>query len=85
MKFQDELGTRSGGVHYDHLVPLVCITEKIAICKCSHEMINGWQDDEAGMKGAGDAAEAQSSKMIVGNLRGALAPAQEPLRHSAHG
>jgi hypothetical protein len=41
-------------------------------------MINSWQDDEAGMKGAGDAAEAQSSEMIVRDLRGALAPAQEP-------
>ena len=49
-------------------------------------MINSWQDDEAGMKGAGDAAEAQSSEMIVRDLRGALAPAQEPpLRHSAYG
>ena len=30
------------------------------------------------MKGAGDAAEAQSSEMIVRDLRGVLAPAQEP-------
>ena len=43
------------------------------------------EDDGAGMKGAGDVAEAQSSKMIMRNLRGALAPAQEPLRHCAHG
>lgn len=45
---------------------------------CDHEMINSWQDDEAGMKGAGNAAEAQSSGAIVRDLRGALAPAREP-------
>ena len=56
----------------------MCIIEKIVICKCTHEMINSWQDDEAGMKGAGDTAEAQGSEMIVRNLRGALASAQEP-------
>lgn len=47
-------------------------------------MINSWEDDEAGMKGAGDVAEHRARKMIMRNLRGALAPAQEPLRHSAH-
>ena len=41
-------------------------------------MINSWQGDEAGMKGAGDVAEAQSSEMIVQDLRGALASVQEP-------
>ena len=87
MKFLDGFGARSGGARCDHLVPLVCIIEKIVISRCTHEMINSWQDDEAGMKGAGDAAEAQSSEMIVRDLRGALAPAQEPppLRHSAYG
>ena len=48
-------------------------------------MINSWQDDEAGMKGAGDAAEAQSSDMIVQIYVGYLHLHKSPLRHIAHG
>ena len=62
MKFLDELGERSGEVYCDHLVPLVCIIEKIVICRCTHEMINSWEDDEAAMKGAGDVAEHRARR-----------------------